>query len=158
MEIDREFVQYYHRRICWLALKEYHRAAEDADHTLKLMDFSTAHSPDENWSLMHEQYRPFVLFHRTQALALTELEETDPEKAVATIYKGLGEPHDGIEGLPDPPNWRAFDGGPPLPPPAAGAADPSTERRLGTGGHHRVPEAEELQMINAALYLLEPDV
>jgi len=73
LEIDREFVQYYHRRICWLALKEYQRAAEDADHTLKLMDFSTAHSPDDNWSLMHEQYRPFVLFHRTQARALTEL-------------------------------------------------------------------------------------
>jgi hypothetical protein len=91
MEIDREFVQFYHRRICWLALKEYHRAAEDADHTLKLMDFSTAHSPDDNWSLMHEQYRPFVLFHRTQARALTELEETDPQQAVATIDEGLGQ-------------------------------------------------------------------
>jgi tetratricopeptide (TPR) repeat protein len=91
MEIDREFVQFYHRRICWLALKEYHQAAEDADHTLKLMDFSTAHSPDDNWSLMHEQYRPFVLFHRTQALALTELEQTDPQQAVATIDKGLGQ-------------------------------------------------------------------
>jgi hypothetical protein len=89
LEIDREFVQYYHRRICWLALKEYQRAAEDADHTLKLMDFSTAHSPDENWSLMHEQYRPFVLFHRTQARALTELEETHPEAALATIDEGL---------------------------------------------------------------------
>ena len=72
------------------------------------------------------------------------------------IYTGKGEPHDGIDDLPAPPNWRAFDGGPPLPPPAAGAADPSTERRLGTGGHHRVPEAEELQMINAALYLRRP--
>jgi len=27
-EIDREFVQYYHRRICWLALREFDRAAE----------------------------------------------------------------------------------------------------------------------------------
>ena len=91
MEIDREFVQFYHRRICWLALKDYHRAAEDADHTLKLMDFSTAHSPDDNWSLMHEQYRPFVLFHRTQARALTKLEQTDPQQAVATIDEGLGQ-------------------------------------------------------------------
>lgn len=91
MEIDREFVQFYHRRICWLALKEYQHAAEDADHTLKLMDFSTAHSPDDNWSLMHEQYRPFVLFHRTQALALTELDQTDPQQAVATIDRGLGQ-------------------------------------------------------------------
>jgi hypothetical protein len=91
LEIDREFVQFYHRRICWLALKEYQRAAEDADHTLRLMDFSTAHSPDDNWSLMHEQYRPYVLFHRTQALALTELQETHPEQAVQTIEQGLGQ-------------------------------------------------------------------
>src|SRR5205823_8093252 len=33
-EADREFVQYYHRRICWLALRNYTRAVEDADHTL----------------------------------------------------------------------------------------------------------------------------
>src|SRR3989442_750548 len=32
-EVDREFVQFYHRRICWLALREFKRAAADADHT-----------------------------------------------------------------------------------------------------------------------------
>jgi len=91
MEIDREFVQFYHRRICWLALKEYDQAATDADHSLNLMDFSTAHSPDESWSLMHEQYRPFVMFHRVQARALSRLDETDPRKAVAMIDEGLEE-------------------------------------------------------------------
>ena len=32
--IDREFVQFYHRRICWLSLKVFTRAVSDADHTL----------------------------------------------------------------------------------------------------------------------------
>jgi hypothetical protein len=73
-ETDREFVQYYHRRICWLAMRKFERAVEDADHTLGLMDFCRAHSPDEQWTMSHEQYRPFVLFHRTQAAALAELE------------------------------------------------------------------------------------
>src|SRR5207244_2167291 len=29
-EADREFVQLYHRRICWLALRHYERAMDDA--------------------------------------------------------------------------------------------------------------------------------
>jgi len=79
VEADREFVQYYHRRICWLTLREFDRAVEDADHTLGLMDFCRAYSPDESWTMSHEQYRPFVLFHRTQAAALGELEKAAGE-------------------------------------------------------------------------------
>lgn len=86
---DREFLQYYHRRICWLALREFSRAARDADHSLAFMDFVKAHSPDEEWTLSHEQYRPFVLFHRTQAAALAKLEESGPEAAVRELTEGL---------------------------------------------------------------------
>ena len=89
LEIDREFVQFFHRRICWLALREFANAARDADHTLSLMDFSSAHAPDESWAMMHEQYRPFVLFHRTQASALVELETEEPQKAIEVIDEGL---------------------------------------------------------------------
>jgi hypothetical protein len=90
-EIDREFVQYYHRRICCLALREFDRAVADADHTLDLMDFVTAHSPNEDWTASHERYRPFVYFHRTQALALAVLEKSGPEAAIEEINKGLEE-------------------------------------------------------------------
>ena len=38
-EADREFVQFYHRRLCWLSLREYQRAVRDADHSLAFMDF-----------------------------------------------------------------------------------------------------------------------
>ncbi len=88
-EVDREFMQYYHRRICWLRLQYYHRAVMDADHTLRLMDVSDKMSPDEEWAGTHEQYRPFVLFHRTQAEALGELEENTAEEAVQAINGGL---------------------------------------------------------------------
>ena len=89
LEVDREFVQYYHRRICWLALRKFDRAVEDADHTLGLMDFALDHSADEQWLLAHEQYRPFVIFHRTQAAALGSLEQPGPERAVEQISSGL---------------------------------------------------------------------
>jgi hypothetical protein len=88
-EADREFVQYYHRRVCWLALREFHNAVADADHTLGLMDFCRDHSPDEQWTLSHEQYRPFVLFHRTQAAALAALGDRGAEAAVEEISLGL---------------------------------------------------------------------
>jgi hypothetical protein len=88
-EADREFFQYYHRRICWLALREFRRAATDADHSLAFMDFVQNHSPDEEWTMSHEQYRPFVLFHRVQAGSLAELEEHGPESAIEEINRGL---------------------------------------------------------------------
>ncbi|MEV7519706.1 MoxR family ATPase [Streptomyces sp. NPDC091371] len=86
------------------------------------------------------------------------------------IYRGVGEPHDGIEALPDPPPWRDFDGGPVGDPDDGGragsgaadgasAADGAIARRLGAHRQaaelHR-PEPEELEAINAALYLRRP--
>jgi hypothetical protein len=53
------------------------------------MDFVREHAPDDEWMLSHEQYRPFVLFHRVQALALAVLEEQGPEAAIAEINTGL---------------------------------------------------------------------
>ncbi|THA70342.1 AAA family ATPase [Streptomyces sp. A0958] len=72
------------------------------------------------------------------------------------IYRGVGEPHDEVAQLPPPPPWRDFTGGR-----AAAGADgtESADRRLGIPGRvaeeHR-PGAEELEMINAALYLRRP--
>ncbi|MEU9447975.1 MoxR family ATPase [Streptomyces sp. NPDC048277] len=67
------------------------------------------------------------------------------------IYRGAGEPHDGMNRLPPPPPWRDFSG--------RDTADGSQNRRLGAHRHlaelHR-PGAEELEMINAALYLRRP--
>jgi hypothetical protein len=88
-EIDREFLQYYHRRICLLALREFELAVRDADHTLALMDFAAEHSPDPQWTLSHEQYRPFVCFHRAQAAALAALENSGPEAAIEELNRGL---------------------------------------------------------------------
>jgi hypothetical protein len=88
-EADREFMQFYHRRICWLALRNYLRAVADADHTLAFMDFICDHAPSEEYALAHEQYRGFVLFHRTQAAAAESVEHGDPETAIDAIHEGL---------------------------------------------------------------------
>jgi hypothetical protein len=89
VELDRESLQYYHRRICCLASRQFARAAADADHTLALMDFISRHSPDPEWSSSHERYRPFVLFQRAQAFAMVALERSGPEAAIEAIRVGL---------------------------------------------------------------------
>jgi hypothetical protein len=88
-ESDREFVQFYHRRICWLALRNYGRAVDDAEHTLRFMDFVRDHSPSEEFTQVHERYRAFVLFHRTQAAAALAAENNNPEGALDEIHEGL---------------------------------------------------------------------
>jgi hypothetical protein len=93
-EVDREFVQFYHRRVCWLTLREFDRAVHDADHTLALMDLCSEHAPDEEWALSHEQYRPFVLFHRIQAAALKHLEAENASGAVEELNRGLEQLHE----------------------------------------------------------------
>jgi hypothetical protein len=103
LEIDREFVQYFHRRIAWLAVRDFDEAVADADHTLALMDFCAEHSPDEAWTDMHEQYRPFVLFHRTQAEALATLARADAAAAIVEIDAGIQRIRDALvfDGVPD---------------------------------------------------------
>jgi hypothetical protein len=90
-EADREFLQYYHRRICWLALRNYARAISDADHTLALMDFVKGHSPSDEYLQAHEQYRGFVIFQRTQAAAALQVEKSSPEQALEELRLGLEE-------------------------------------------------------------------
>jgi hypothetical protein len=88
-EIDREFLQFYHRRICYLSLRQFDRAVADADHTLALMDFVAAHCSDQEWTTSHEQYRAFVCFHRTQAAAMALLERSGPQAAIEELDAGL---------------------------------------------------------------------
>ncbi|GIG93304.1 AAA family ATPase [Plantactinospora endophytica] len=70
------------------------------------------------------------------------------------IYRGDGRPHDGILRLPAPPNWRTFDGGPPLPTPSGNES--GTDRRLGSAGGAIAANSTAVQMVNAALYLRRP--
>ncbi|MYY02097.1 MULTISPECIES: MoxR family ATPase [unclassified Streptomyces] len=78
------------------------------------------------------------------------------ERSEWLIYRGVGEPHDEVAQLPPPPPWRDFTGG--RADGEAGGTE-SADRRLGIPGRvaeeHR-PGAEELEMINAALYLRRP--
>src|SRR3954454_18477340 len=88
VEADREFVQFYHRRVAWLTLQRYDKALLDADHTLALMDFVCEHGIDDEYIASHERLRGLVLFHRTQAAAALALERRRPEEAIDIVREG----------------------------------------------------------------------
>ena len=90
-EADREFVQFYHRRVGWLSQRRFEPAVADADHTLAFMDFVRDHSPADEYTRAHEQYRGFVLFHRTQAAAAAAVERGKHEQAIDEIRAGLSQ-------------------------------------------------------------------
>lgn len=72
------------------------------------------------------------------------------------IFKGISEPHNSITHLPDPPNWRRFEGKPLVERTLNQAND--SERRLGEQirGSHYQTQPDEIEMVNAALYLRRP--
>ncbi|MFG3511348.1 AAA family ATPase [Streptomyces bobili] len=73
-----------------------------------------------------------------------------------SVYTGNSEPHDGIDDLPAPPPWRAFDGEPVLPAPRdtddRAAVSPDRAHRART----YVASPETVQFVNAALVLRRP--
>ena len=88
-DADREFIQFYHRRMAWLSLRRYERAVVDADHSLALMDFVRRHGHDDDYIASHEQFRGLVQFHRTQAQALSAIERRRPEEAIDALRDGV---------------------------------------------------------------------
>jgi len=99
VELDREVMQFYHRRRALLVLGArahsegsieeatgyFRRAVRDANHNLQIMDFIKAYSSDEEYVLAHERFRPFVLMHRALAEAQVELLRRDPDEAVERL-------------------------------------------------------------------------
>ncbi|MEO1403963.1 MAG: MoxR family ATPase [Cyanobacteria bacterium J06635_1] len=57
------------------------------------------------------------------------------------IFEGTGQPHDGLKRLPDPPNWRVF-------------KDEQTRQQQKGATFKARPE--EIELVNAALYLRRP--
>ena len=88
-EADREFAQFYHRRVAWLTLQRYDKALLDAEHSLALMDFVRKFAGDADYVASHERYRGLVLFHRTQAAAALALERRKPEEAIDAVREGM---------------------------------------------------------------------
>ncbi|MER7174943.1 AAA family ATPase [Streptomyces mesophilus] len=72
------------------------------------------------------------------------------------VFTGSSKPHDGIDQLPAPPPWRAFDGGPALATPAEHEDESATSPDRRHRARTYIATDEAVQLVNAALYLRRP--
>ena len=91
VNLQAESLQYYYRRICMFELESYHEAGRDAEHNLQIMDMVRTHAENEDDRLALEQYRPFVIMHRTRARSLIATGSDDVEQALRHIEEGIEE-------------------------------------------------------------------
>ncbi len=84
-----ECLQYYHRRIAHRTLREHLAAVADADHNLAILDLIKAFAKDLEDQQATEQFRPFILAHRFECLALHCMEHEDGRGALLEIDRGM---------------------------------------------------------------------
>ncbi len=87
--LQMESLQYYYRRISFFQLEAYDEALGDAEHNLQIMDLVRKYAEDENDRMAFEQYRPFVLMHRTRAQGLIRAQCQDIPGALRKIEEGI---------------------------------------------------------------------
>lgn len=90
-KLQMESYQYYHRRISFFELEAYAEAEQDADHNLQIMDLVRAYAADDRDKLSFEQFRPFVIMHRTRARGLQSVDRKDLDEALRQIEEGIKE-------------------------------------------------------------------
>jgi hypothetical protein len=88
-EVDREILQYYHRRLAFYGVGDYARAAQDADHTLQLLELVRKHAKNAEYVERISGMLPSVLLERARTRALVALRKADPGAAVEHIEGGM---------------------------------------------------------------------
>ena len=91
VSLRSESLQYYYRRICMFELEAFHEAGKDAEHNLQIMDIVRTHAENDDDRLSFEQYRPFVIMHRTRARSLVATGAGNIEQALHHIEEGIDE-------------------------------------------------------------------
>ncbi len=91
VNLQAESLQFYYRRICMFELESYHEACRDAEHNLQIMEIVRTHAENDDDRLSLEQYRPFVIMHRTRARSLISSGCDDIGQALQHIEEGIEE-------------------------------------------------------------------
>jgi hypothetical protein len=88
-EVDREILQYYHRRLAFYGAGDYERAARDAEHSVELLELVREHAKNRDYVARISGMIPSVLLERARTKALISLREKDPGAAVEHVEEGV---------------------------------------------------------------------
>ncbi len=89
LNLQQETIQYYHRYLGLMKLGDYTRVARDTSRNLKVFDFVSKYSDNEDIIWSFEQYRPYVLMMNARSLASISLDKSNFDEALVFIEKGI---------------------------------------------------------------------
>lgn len=97
-EVDREILQYYHRRLAFYGAGEYARAGRDAEHSLALLELVREHAKDSKYVERISATVPSVLMELARTRALVALKGDEAKAAVEHIENGIGSIQEHLRG------------------------------------------------------------
>ena len=90
-KIQLEALQYHHRYICLLELKDYEAVVRDTQRNLAVFDFVARHAESDELSWALQQFRPQLLLIQVRARASEKLESKRHLEGVQEIERAIGE-------------------------------------------------------------------
>jgi len=83
-----EGLQYAHRYVALATLDDNDRVLRDTVRNLRLLDFLTAHGPQDERPTL-EQFRPYIIMMRHRSLAALLARDGEPRAAALTLEHGM---------------------------------------------------------------------
>ena len=90
-KLQQEAIQFYHRYLALMKLKDYSRVSRDTRRNLRVLDFVEKYAENDEVIWQFQQHRPYVIMMNIRAKASIELDRANFEKAVRLITGAIDE-------------------------------------------------------------------
>ena len=90
-KLQQEAIQFYHRYLALMKLKDYSRVSRDTRRNLRVLDFVEKYAENDEVVWQFQQHRPYVVMMNIRARASIELGRSNFEKAVRLITSAIKE-------------------------------------------------------------------
>lgn len=88
-KLQQEAIQYYHRYLALMKLRDFPRVSRDTRRNLRVFDFVEKYGDNDEIIWQFQQHRPYVIMMNTRASASMELDQSNYEKAIEIIKGGI---------------------------------------------------------------------
>ena len=90
-KLQQEAIQYYHRYLALMKLRDYPRVSRDTTRNLRVFDFIEHYADNEEIVWQFQQHRPYVIMMNARARAMMELDRDHFETAMDIIRQGIAD-------------------------------------------------------------------
>lgn len=87
--LQQEAIQFYHRYLALMKLGDFARVARDTSRNLRVFDFVSEFSDNDEIQWSFEQYRPYVVMMHARALASLSMEKSNYDEALGIVHRAI---------------------------------------------------------------------